>query len=494
MTAPMRASSSREASRAAGLSGTASRAGIYRVQVVGRVQAARDVVTLWLALPGTLQAPAPYKPGQFVTLALPTDRGSLYRSYSLCGDGSADRPWEITVKRQHAGLVSGYIYDRVLPGMVLYVSAPAGAFILPDPLRPATPLVFVALGSGITPIYGMLRALARLAPERRPRVQLHYAYSSPADAIYGRELGELDPQQQWLAQWRYVSSAGARLTVEQVLAVSGAVATAAEWYICGSAEFKRPLEGALARRGVAQAQIHAEMFSSPRTPVLSAVSGAVPAATASSSRSSGVRAVAAQIRLADQDRVLATRPGETLLETLERHGYHPDFSCRAGACGTCRLRLLAGHVSQAGDALSARERVQGYVLSCVAQPLGDVTLASAGSAAGGAVAVGAGIAAGAPRQPASRRVTRRVLRWTLAAAAVGLFVQTWTVTSQTQAAASGSDGSQPSNTAPCSTSGDDTGAVCVAPTPTPSGPSSIITGPTYPTPTPSTHSHSGSSR
>ncbi len=492
MTAPMRA-----APRAAGLTGTASRADIYRVQVVGRVQTARDVVTLWLALPGTLQAPAPYKPGQFVTLALPTDRGSLYRSYSLCGDGSADRPWEITIKRQHAGLVSSYIYDRVVPGMILYVSAPAGAFILPDPLRPATPLVFVALGSGITPIYGMLRALARLAPEQRPRVQLHYAYSSPADAIYGRELGELDPQQHWLAQRRYVSSAGARLTVEHVLAISGAIATAAEWYICGSAEFKRPLEAALAWRGVAQAQIHAEMFSSPRTPAMAPVTGAVPAVVASGSGASavpsGVQAIAAQIRLADQDRVLAARPGETLLEALERHGYHPDFSCRAGACGTCRLRLLSGRVSQIGGALSARERAQGYVLSCVAQPVGDVTLASTGSPAVAAAAAVAGAAAGAPRRPAARRVSRRVLRWTLAAAAVALFVQTWTVTSQTQSAqAAGSDSSQPATTAPCSTSGDDNGAVCVTPTPTPSGPTSISTSPTSPTPTPSTHS--GSSR
>jgi ferredoxin-NADP reductase len=460
------------------------------VQVVGRVQAARDVVTLWLAVPSTLQAPAPYKPGQFVTLALPTDRGSLYRSYSLCGDGSADRPWEITVKRQRAGLVSTYIYDRVVPGMVLYVSDPVGAFILPEPLRPATPLVFVALGSGITPIYGMLRALARLAPERRPRVQLHYAYSSPVDAIYGRELGELDPQQRWLTQWHYISSTGSRLTVEHVLSLSGGGATAAEWYICGSAEFKRPLEAALARRGVAAAQIHAEMFSSPRTPALSPANTAATALTASSTRSSGVRSVAAQIRLADEDRVLAARPGETLLETLERNGYHPDFSCRAGACGACRLRLLAGRVSRAGDALSARERAQGYVLSCIAQPMGDVTLASAGPAK---VTVATGAAAGAPRLPAARRVTRRVLRWSLAAAAVALFVQTWTVTSQSQAAASGSDGSQPSNSSPCSTN-DDSGAVCAAPTPTPSGPSNIITGPTYPTPTPSTHSHSGSSR
>jgi ferredoxin-NADP reductase len=484
-----------------GLTGTASRAGIHRVQVVGRVQTAREVVTLWLALPGTLQAPAPYKPGQFVTLALPSDRGTLYRSYSLCGDGSADRPWEITVKRQHAGLVSSYIYDRVASGMILYVSAPAGSFVLPEPLRPGQPIVFVALGSGITPIYGMLRALARLAPERRPRVQLHYAYSSPADAIYGRELAQLDPRREWLAQSHYMSSTGGRLTVEHVLALAGPHTVDAEWYICGSAEFKRALDAALVRRGVAQGQIHAEMFASPRI-----VEARAPSETGVAGDTARVVAAAARVRLADEDRVLSARPGETLLEVLERHGYRPDFSCRVGACGTCRLRLLSGHVSQAGGGLSSRERAQGYVLSCVAQPLGDVTLASAGAPAVAAGEVAAGVAAGAAvraggTRSRGRRGARTALRWTLAAASVALFAQTWAVTSSTQTAqAASSDGGQPATTIPCSNSRNDDeheddhhdgGAQCATPTPTPSGPSSISTSPTFPSP-PSTSS--GSSR
>jgi ferredoxin-NADP reductase len=357
--------------------------------------------------------------------------------------------------------------------MILYVSAPSGAFILPEPLRPAIPLVFIALGSGVTPIYGMLRALARLSPEQRPRVQLHYAYPSPADAIYGRELADMDPARQWLAQWHYVSSAGKRLSVEQVLALSGSLTAQAEWYVCGTAEFKRAMEAALARRGVAPAQIHTEMFSSPRMPT-------------STGMSRSVHAVASQMRLADEDRVLSARAGETLLETLERYGYRPDYSCRAGACGTCRLRVLAGQVSQAGEALSARERAQGYVLSCVAQPLGDVTLESAGSSMGAATA-GSGGAIGA-RRPVARRGARTALRWTLAVASLALFAQTWSVTSQTHSAQAAGSGSSPSNS--CANGEDDSG-LCVASTPTPSGPSSISTSPTFPSP-PSTNS--GSSR
>ena len=164
------------------------------VQVVAVVPAAHDAVTLLLALPGTNRAPSQYRPGQFITLAFTTTESTLYRSYSLCGEGRADIPWEITVKRQHAGLVSNYLYRNVAPGMLLQASLPQGRFTLPDTMRSEMPLVFVAGGSGITPIYGMLRALAQLAPQQRPRAWLHYAFHSPADAIYAQELSRLDPR------------------------------------------------------------------------------------------------------------------------------------------------------------------------------------------------------------------------------------------------------------------------------------------------------------
>lgn len=324
---------------------------VHLVEIVGRVEAAREAVTLWLAVPGTLQAPAAYRPGQFVTLALPTASGTtLYRSYSLCGDGREDRPWEITVKRQPGGAVSPFLYAAARPGMRLYTSAPQGVFTLPPIVGPHHRLVFVALGSGITPIYAMLRSLAGLAPERRPNVCLHYAYSSAAGAIYGRVLAALDPERRWLTQWHYDASAGRRISVEQVLSRSAGDVTAGEWYVCGPANFRRALVGALTQRGVAQARAHVEVFASPRAPAPRAadIAGEAPAGLR--------RAVGVRVRLANTGAVLEGRRRETLLEILERNGCHPDSSCRAGACGTCRLRLLAGHV-QGGRGGRSRRRI-----------------------------------------------------------------------------------------------------------------------------------------
>jgi ferredoxin-NADP reductase len=394
-----------------------SPANMMPVQVLRRQVIAPEVVTLYLVLPDTEQAPAPYQPGQFVTLAVPTFRGTIYRSYSLCGDGRADQPWEITIKRLHMGTVSSYLYDKVKERAILYASLPRGTFTLPKDIQPGAPLIFVALGSGITPIMGMLSALALLPPEYCPQVQLHYASKSLADMIYRRELHELDPKERWLRRWYYLSSDGNRLTPEAVMAKARHVALQAHWYMCGPESLKRDLQGLLEEWEVPDEQVHAEVFT-PQTSQSQAIERAGRAG-------SGSLPGAARLRVEETGAVLDVRANETLLAALERNGYRPDFSCRAGACGACKLRVLSGQVSPVGEALSVTERRAGYVLSCIAIPQGDVTIASGGRPPAGGVAVGAAV-------PGAALNTRRtaVMRTRFAAllAVGGLLFGSWQLT------------------------------------------------------------------
>jgi ferredoxin-NADP reductase len=353
------------------------------------------------------RAPAPYIPGQFITLALPTQRQTLYRSYSLCGTGQPGQPWVITVKRQHMGVVSSYLYDHAREGMIFQASLPQGTFVLPACIVPGAPFIFVAAGSGITPIIGMLSALALLPPERRPVVQLHYASRAPAEMIYLRELEALDPQSRWLHRWYYFSARGARLTAQGVLSSAGHLATRAHWYICGPDVLKRDLQRLLESYAVPAPQVHVETFASPAS---SNISQSPVAASSTSAR----------LRVADTGAVLDVQPHETLLTALERHGYDPDYSCRAGACGTCKLRLLGGRVHPVGAALSPAERQAGYVLGCVARPVGDVVIASAGQPPSRMLA-----SASTGRGPFRRQAAIRRVRALTAVAALGLVVGSW---------------------------------------------------------------------
>lgn len=208
-----------------------SPANMIPVRVIHRETAAPGVVSVYLVLPGTRQAPAPYLPGQFVSLALPTPRETLYRAYSLCGDGDVGEPWSLTIKRLDQGVVSTYFYTHVVQGTLLYSSLPRGTFTLPATIEPELCLVMVAAGSGITPIMGMLRFLTRLPAAQRPFVHLHYASKSVEDIIFGDELADMDREGEWLRQWHYLSSERNRMTADAILARSGALATRADWYL-----------------------------------------------------------------------------------------------------------------------------------------------------------------------------------------------------------------------------------------------------------------------
>ncbi len=81
------------------------------------------------------------------------------------------------------------------------------------------------------------------------------------------------------------------------------------------------------------------------------------------------------ITLANRDRQTFTvdrrRP---LLDSLEAEGVSLPYGCRYGGCISCAAKLLEGEVDQrAGVALNGRQLANGYVLLCVARPLGDCT-------------------------------------------------------------------------------------------------------------------------
>lgn len=385
------------------------------VQVITREAIAANVVSVRIVLPGAQQAPAPYLPGQFVTLALPTPRETLYRSYSLCGAGDVSEPWELTIKRMEMGAVSTYFYNHVVEGTLLYSSLPRGTFTLPADLGSESVVIFCAVGSGITPIMGMLRAVARLPRSLRPLVQLHYASRAEEDIIYADELDAMDPDALWLQQWHYLSSRGTRMTTDTIVARVGRFATRANWYVCGPDTLKHELQVWLREIGVPLDQFHAEVFA------------VAPGAGRAAYRvdTAGATTGPGTMQIADTGATLDIRSNETILVALERHGYRAPCSCRAGACGECRLKLLAGAVSPVGEALTTAERNEGYVLSCVARPIGEITLASGGTPPRGVIRV-TSEPGWAP--PGQRTGAKKALRLASAVGTGALLLGAWQLT------------------------------------------------------------------
>ena len=66
----------------------------------------------------------------------------------------------------------------------------------------------------------------------------------------------------------------------------------------------------------------------------------------------------------------------SILEIAEQADIEIESSCQSGACGTCKHKLLEGDVTYEGDpiALEESEQAQGFILTCIARPVGRVVV------------------------------------------------------------------------------------------------------------------------
>ena len=81
-----------------------------------------------------------YKAGQFLTLAVPSERtGVVARCYSLSSAPHETGHLQVTVKRTVDGYASNWICDNVVPGTTMTVLPPSGIFTPRDaPAHPTT--------------------------------------------------------------------------------------------------------------------------------------------------------------------------------------------------------------------------------------------------------------------------------------------------------------------------------------------------------------------
>ena len=106
-------------------------------------------VALRIALPDGFD----YRPGQFVNLLRP---GNVVRSYSLASVPEVDDTLDLHIAHMPGGLMSDWACNEARPGDALQLTGPLGScFYLSD--QPAQPLFLLGTGTGLAPLYGILR-------------------------------------------------------------------------------------------------------------------------------------------------------------------------------------------------------------------------------------------------------------------------------------------------------------------------------------------------
>lgn len=328
------------------------------------------VVARWMETPDTVTLVlkpnrnfAGFSAGQHVNLSVEIDGVRHTRSYSFSEAPAATGLVAITIKKVPNGRVSTHLVDHAAIGDSIELGRAFGdmtlARTLPAPVAGTLPkLLFLAAGSGVTPLMSLLRELAQTGMPAD--VVLMYYVRTRLDLIFASELRELAERHATLRVQPVYE-------LEQELAdgeLSGRPSRAQfdaaipdlnerHVYVCGPTGFMDAVRGLC--DGIAPA-FHAEAFTPPKfTPV-----------------AEGVQAMA-RITLARSQRVIEVAQGMPLLDALEAQGIKPRSGCRMGICNTCACgksdgvtrNLLNNEVSV--DA-STSLRI------CVNAAAGDITL------------------------------------------------------------------------------------------------------------------------
>ena len=347
-----------------------------QLKVVGVFDETPEVRTFRLVSTTGPRLPFDFLPGQYLNLTLMIDGQKVRRSYTIASPPSRVAYCELTIKREERGLSSRHLHDSVRIGSLLDVRAPAGRFTFTG--TEAESIVLIGGGVGITPLMAKIRYLTDLGWPGK--IYLVFSVKTERDIIFRDELDALrlrhpnlqvtvtltrDDGPEWKGERGRISGAMLERAVPSI--------AAQRVHICGPTEMTEPIRKMLHDLGVPDGSIETESFASP-----SRAASVDPAASANGNAKRAAmdnEEWEASITFARSNKSTRLTADQTVLEAAEALGVAINYDCRAGICGQCKVKRLAGRVvMEAEDALTPADRANDMILSCQARCLDQVVV------------------------------------------------------------------------------------------------------------------------
>ncbi|OUS29053.1 pyridoxamine 5'-phosphate oxidase [Thalassotalea sp. 42_200_T64] len=261
----------------------------------------------------------------------------VLRHYSICSNPQRRDIYEIAVLNEPVGRGGSYtIHQHIQLGFVLACQRPENHFRLQSARHlQGAPAVLVAGGIGITPI----KAMAQSLRAQKVELDLHYAGKSKLKMAFQHRL-----QREFGDNLKlYCSEEKQRLNIKHILANAAANSI---FYICGSSRLIDAFIEIGKTQNIAPQRICYERFTTNidenATPI-----------TVTLNKSAKTIEVSAQ---------------QSILDAMLDANIAAPYSCKAGECKTCVVKVLDGTPKHFDNALSAAEQEQqGLICPCVSR-------------------------------------------------------------------------------------------------------------------------------
>ena len=352
----------------------------FELKVIDVVEETGDAHSVSFEVPEGQEEHFSYKPGQFLTLAVPSDQtGVAARCYSLSSSPHDGGPLTVTVKRTAEGYASNWICENLRVGDSVRVLPPSGIF---TPASLDADLLLCAGGSGVTPIMSITRTALS---DGSGRIVLFYANRDEQSVIFAKELAGLSsqyPERLQVIHW--LESVQGLPSQDQMRAfLSGYLSF--DVFVCGPAPFMKMTIAAAKELEFPRERRHQEKFVSlggnpfgDLHDIETATAEITAAETdeedaASDSADASRPLVSVEVELDGETHSFDDwNPRTKLLEFLESKGVKAPYSCREGECSACAVRLIEGEVKMLhNDVLDEEDLAEGIRLGCQSLPVTD---------------------------------------------------------------------------------------------------------------------------
>ena len=336
-----------------------------KLKIKNVIRETEEAITIQFANHPSLEG---YSSGQFINIFSHVGGESISRSYSFSSAPEVDLHPAVTIKHVVGGKLSAHLVESLLAGDMLEISEPMGRFSLQDEGLDDKHLVFIAGGSGITPLFSMVKTA--LKRSESVRITLLYGNRNIASVIFLAQLQVLQAQHADRLQVVHFLQEGSpdqdipycysgyitRDFLAQVVYAHSSLTS--EVYLCGPEGMMNTVLVYLEELGYDRGRIYRESYGQAKERAINGKAGSV---------KSDVTFIKGgetfQLQLSSED---------SILQAGLAAGLPLPHSCKEAMCGSCKVKLLSGKVKMLENyALTDSQLKEGYVLLCSGKPASE---------------------------------------------------------------------------------------------------------------------------
>ncbi|MGY3794213.1 2Fe-2S iron-sulfur cluster-binding protein [Aquimarina sp. 433] len=304
-----------------------------------------------------------YKSGQFLTVKIPIKNKIEKRAYSFSSSPFTDKFLRITVKKVQKGLVSNYICEQLSAGQKIEIEKPAGSFFIEPDKNAKHHYVFFAGGSGITPIFSIIKTVIEKEP--LSNILLIYANKNEESIIFKKALEDLSEnhpkrlkiehilEKSTSDQPNYHQDLLNEELITEIIHNHDLTYNLGKYMMCGPQGFMDKAKEILAQHGIQRNQIKLEAFN------------------ANFITSSNAKDLISNVIIYDEKKKheISVAGDKTILQAALSENILLPYSCRSGMCSSCKAKCIKGEVKMIdGHLLSDEEVANGDILTCISFP------------------------------------------------------------------------------------------------------------------------------